>query len=328
MEQENSQVNELQAPDSFAIGDDLDWDAPWIDVSLWVELPFWLMTDNTTVAIEVEGHEFPVALHENYFELHGIEITDSRCSVGYRGPLKKFDDLSEEIQKIKRERPDLPLMWRKCKTTPKIGTRCNEQIWNAAFERAKLRQSTLNFYIAELCRAHVPVVNKLIQGYRIATYDYFAFEIAPWDVPSWMIERGGQSVSANLVPNRQWDFKPKVYELGSFSFQPPVGPAGTPVTYRLILPDDLRQQILTAPTPGEFELLDALNLMERGDYSGAVRRITTAIEVIVEAVVAGQIQAAQGKSSAEKFLKATKTKFDKRLTKYEPLTGRTLSDSL
>jgi hypothetical protein len=68
--------------------------------------------------------------------------------------------------------------------------------------------------------------------------------------------------------------------------------------------------------------------MERGDYSGAVRRITTAIEVIVEAVVAGQIQAAQGKSSAEKFLKATKTKFDKRLTKYEPLTGRTLSDSL
>ena len=103
-------------PDHFAIGDDLNWDAPWIDVLLWVELPFWLMVDNTTITVEVEGHEFPISVYDNYFELHGKIISDSRDTVCYRGPLRKLDDLSENIQQVRRENPDLPLMWRKCKT--------------------------------------------------------------------------------------------------------------------------------------------------------------------------------------------------------------------
>jgi hypothetical protein len=328
MEPENNSSNVQQPPSSFAIGDDLEWSAPWIDVSLWVELPFWLMTDNATVPIEVKGHEFQIALHENYFELHVGQITDSRRSVVYRGPLKKLEELSEGIQELRNKRPDLPLMWRKCKTIVKIATRCNEQIWDASFERAKLRPATIEFYKDALCRAHIPVLNKLIQEYRLATYDYFAFELAPWDVPAWQIEREGQSVTAHLVPYRRWDFKPQIYESGTFSFQPPVGPAGTPVTYRLISPEDLRKQLSTAPSPGEFELLDALNLMERGDYSGAVRRVTTAIEAVIEAVVGREIEAINGKPSAEKFLKATETKFYKRVAKYETLSGRALSVGL
>lgn len=324
MEQENT----LHPPESFAIGDDLDWDAPWIDVSVWVELPFWLMTDNATVAVEVEGHEFQIALHENYFELHIAELTDSRCNVIYRGPLKKSEDLGEGIQELRKKRPDLPLMWRKCKTILKIVTRCNQQIWDASFERAKLRPGTIEFYNDALCRAHIPVVNKLIQAYRLATYDYFAFEVAPWDVPTWQIERGGQSISAHLVPYRQWDFKPQVYESGTFSFQPPVGPIGTPITYRLISPEDFRKQLSATSSPGEFELLDALNLMERGDYSGAVRRITTAIEVVIEEAVRREVEAVEGKFNAEKFLKTTETKFFKRVAKYETLSGRTLSVGL
>src|ERR1700720_2782671 len=107
-------------PDSYAVGDDLNWDAPWIDVLAGVELPFWLMTDNTSVEVELEGHKFAVALRENDFELYGGEIRDSRLTVGYQGPLRKLDDLSEGIQRIRKERPDLPLIWRKCKTILKI----------------------------------------------------------------------------------------------------------------------------------------------------------------------------------------------------------------
>ena len=34
-------------------------------------------------------------------------------------------------------------------------------------------------------------------------------------------------------------------------------------------------------TPGEFDLLDARSLIERGDYTGAARRTVTAIEAVL-----------------------------------------------
>lgn len=274
---------EVSPPPHFAIGQDLNWNAPWIDVNLWVELPFWLMVDNTTVNVEVEAHEFPIALHDNYFELHCNLATDSKISVCYRGPLKKREELTESIRETMQNNPDVPFMWRKCKTILKIATRCNQDIWSStATSDKKLRDSTVKFYLEALSKAHIPVVNRCVQGYRLATYDYFAFEISPWDVPRWWIERGGNATSAILVPYRAWDVKPEIYE----GFQPSAGPTGTPKPYQLISGADLSNQISMTATPGEFELLDALNLMERGDYSGAVRRITTAIEVVVEHVVA------------------------------------------
>ena len=315
-------------PASFSIGDDLNWNAPWIDVCLWVELPFWLMVDNTTITVEVQGHEFKVAVHDNYFELHGKLVTDSRNSVCHIGPLKKLDDLSESIQQIRRAQPDLPLMWRKCKTALKVATRCNEEVWNAAITKTGLRESTVNLYLAELCKAHIPVVNRLVQGYRLATYDYFAFEVASWDVPRWQVERGARSISSLLLPYRGWDIKPPTYERGAFSFKPPVGPTRPPVPYQLIRGEDLRKQMSASATPGEFELLDAMNLMERGDYSRAVRRITTAIEVIVEAMVGREIEGAEGKRRADKFIKATAMRFDRRVSKYQTLSGRTLPAAL
>jgi hypothetical protein len=126
-----------ELPKQFLIGDDLNWDAPWIDVNLWVELPFWLMVNNSTYLLEVEGYEFPVAVHDNYFEMHGGMATDSRDSVCYRGPLKKPDELSDSIQSMRKDNPNLPLIWRKCKTVLKIATRCNEGVWVAAHEEKK-----------------------------------------------------------------------------------------------------------------------------------------------------------------------------------------------
>jgi hypothetical protein len=314
--------DEGEIPDRFFIGEDLNWDAPWVDVNLWVELPFWLMVDNTTIAIEIEVHEFQVSVYDNYFELYGGEITDSRQTVCYQGPIKNSEDLSDDIQEIRKNNPNVPFMWRKCKTILKIATRCNEDVWNKATAETEIVlrvQRTVDLYLKELCMAHIPIINRLIQGYRLATYDYFAFEVAPWDVPRWLVERSGKGgVSSLLLPYRTWDIKPPVF----LKFPP----AGQPVPYQLIQAEDLRGQISTIATPGEFDLLDAINLMERGDYSGAVRRVTTAIEVVVEAMVGKAIEAAEGKGRAEKFLKETEKSFPRRVKKYQELSGRTLSD--
>ena len=145
-----------------------------------------------------------------------------------------------------------------------------------------------------------------------------------------MIERDAKSIRSCLVPYREWDFKPRGFAtpfeeltkriLSGQKLGPPTLP------YKLIEESDLQNGISIVPAPGEFELLDSLNLMERGDYSGAVRRITTALEVIVESVVGTAVQAAEGSRSAVKFLKDTETNFRRRVERYEQLSARTLSD--
>lgn len=238
-------------------------------------------------------------------------------------------------------RPDVPVMWRKCKTVFKIKSRCNEDVWNTALEPDQEKKKSIAYrtkmngirlYLATLCSAHIPVVNRLVQGYRLATYDYFPYEVSPWDVPFWMIERDAKSIRSCLVPYREWDFKPRGFAtpfeeltkriLSGQKLDPPTLP------YKLIEESDLQNGISIVPAPGEFELLDSLNLMERGDYSGAVRRITTALEVIVESVVGTAVEAAEGSRSAVKFLKDTETNFRRRVERYEQLSARTLSDAL
>jgi hypothetical protein len=304
-------------PKSFSVGEDLNWNAPWIEVTLRVELPFWLMVDNATMSINVGGHEFPMTLHGESFELHVGEITDSKEFMVYHGPIRKDETLSVAIQALLRKRPKPKALWRKCKTVLKITSRCNEDVWSKQTSGNQFRPSVA-FYLQGLCGAHIPVVNKLIQGYRLATYDHFAFEVAPWDVPYWYVERDGDSALCLLVPYRGWDHKPMSL----------AGPDGRREFYQLIEASQLRERMSEIATPGELELLDAINLMERGNYSDAVRRITTAIEVVVEAVTGGLVEGHEGKQAAAKFLKQTKTNFPQRIAKYGELSGRPLHDAL
>jgi hypothetical protein len=307
---------DIHIPDHYIVGDRLNWDAPWINVRLWTELPFWLMVDNTTVPIKFEGHEFQVAIHDNYFELF-LGVLDSQRSVVYRGPLKKREDLPAGVKQAMDQYPNAAHMWRKCKTHLKVESRCNEDVWNAATVEELPRANEAKLYLSELCRAHIPVINTLIKTYRLSTYDYFAFEVSPWDVPHWWVERDGHSMPSTLVSYRDWDVKPIIHRSVDLSKKPEV--------YKLIEADDLRNQLSLVATAGELELLDALNLMERGDYSGAVRRVTTAIEVIVEAVAGKAMESANGKPAANKFLKDTRMRFDERVKMYQKLTGRKIS---
>jgi septin family protein len=98
-------------------------------------------------------------------------------------------------------------------------------------------------------------------------------EISPWDVPIWFIMSEIASGRVTLMDYAKWDVKPII------------STAGSPEQYKLIDEAQLKTAINTNPSAGEFELMDSLNFMERGDYSGAVRRITTAIEAQTEAAL-------------------------------------------
>jgi hypothetical protein len=106
------------------------------------------------------------------------------------------------------------------------------------------------------------------------------------------------------------------------------GPDGRRQFYQLIEAPQLRERMSEIATPGELELLDAINLMERGNYSDAVRRITTAIEVVIEAVTGDLVKRHEGKQAESKFLKETKTNFPRRVAKYGELSGRPLDNGL
>jgi hypothetical protein len=276
------------------------------------------MVNNTTVSVSVGGHVFPVEVHGETFELQIGQVSDGKASAVYHGPIKKVEDLSEALQRLLRKRPKPMAQWRKCKTVLKIASRCNEDVWKKCTSGGGARIPAVNFYLVELCRAHIPILNGLIQAYRLATYDRFAFEVASWDVSFWYVERDGHSALTCLVPYRQWDHVPIVFPMNGKEPKP----------YRLIEPDRLRESTGISPTAGESELLDAINFMERGNYTDAVRRITTAIEVIVEATVTQLIEKAEGKHAAEKYLKNTRMNFGARLTKYEEISGRALPKSL
>src|ERR1700722_1142976 len=289
---------------------DLNWDAPWTEVVMRVELPFWLQVQTSLVTVDINGHNFPVNIENETCELHAALISDSKETVLYRDPIRKPDELSPQIQELLKRRPTSTL-WRKCKTVLKITSRCNEDVRNKAHTEGRPPRPSVKFYLENLCRAHLPGVNKLIQGYRLACYDPFAFEVAPWDVPNWMIEFDTFAMSFLIVPYRGWDVRPTILPF-----------EGPPKTVNLTNQQNLQAAISSTPSPGEFELLDAINLNERGNYSDAVRRITTALEVIVESVTGKEVERSGGREMAQQFLERTRTNFLARVRKYEQLSAR------
>src|SRR5215204_166270 len=87
-------------PDAYIVGQELNWNAPWVDVYLRVELPFWLMVNNAEIEIELECHRFPLTLRDDYFELH------SGATVCYQGPFRHLDELGDDIQQFRKDNPD------------------------------------------------------------------------------------------------------------------------------------------------------------------------------------------------------------------------------
>jgi hypothetical protein len=298
-------------PDSYWIGQELDWQAATVPVQLYVELPYWLMVPDCTQDVEVNGHKFKVDIREDCIELYGNVVVDSRFTCLYIGPPKRpSPDLLKAIKKGKAT-----VMSRKCKTVLRIHSDCNKDVLAASREKNGRRNPAYG-YLRSFCEAHFDVVNRLIQQYRLATYDYFAYELSPWDIPIWFVKSEIDTVRIVLQNYLRWDEKP-LFHTG-----------GTVERHKLIDPPELQAALVFQPSAGEFELLDALNFMERGDYSDAVRRVTTAIEAQTEFALREELLKKMPLPDVERILEDTKTNFKKRLELYQESSGRKLDDAL
>ncbi len=282
-----------------------------------VELPFWIMTPNCELMIDVCGHRYAVSVVDDYVELLEDVADDSLRSCIYFGPMRVPGNVFAALES--RKCAATP---RKCKTVVLITTRCNSDalIANSDPER---RGRDAEWYFRSLCDAHIEIVNKLVQQYRLATYDLFAYELAPWDVPVWFALHDDQQLfRICLLEYANFDCKPHSIPFEDIDKPDAHGEPFEHVSFAS-LQDALAER---QPSDGEFELLDALNFMIRGGYSDAVRRITTAIEAILESALRRELIKRYPSPEVEQKLLASRSDFPGRLRQYEKLSGRRVAD--
>lgn len=312
MDEETTDQHIGEPSGSYWVGQELDWEAAPVSVVLFVELPYWLMAPDFPLTVVVRDHEFQVEIRSGLRALYAREVQDSQLSCIHIGP--DHSGLNPELRKYIDDH-EVPVLSRKCKTVLRIHSRCNGDVLSATQDEG--RQEAAHWYLKALCEAHIEVVNKLIQHYRLATYDYFPYEVSPWDVPVWFVEAKEGFTRVALLSYADWDQKPLVGPIG-----------GLGQAYKLIDPPDLQAALSTDATAGELELLDAINLMERGDYTGAVRRITTAIEALVEQVLREELEKRHTAAEVERRLHASRNDFLGRLRQYQKLSERTMPEML
>jgi hypothetical protein len=300
-------------PPQYCLGQELNWEAPSVLVNLYVELPFWIMVPDCLQDIEVHGHTFKVEIKDSYIEKYIDGVSDSRFNCVYIGPPKP-DQPNPELENLIKG-CQVPVTDRKCKTVLIIHSACNEAVLRAAKQEDK-GSDPAHLYLRFFCAAHIEVVNRLIQQYRLSTYDYFAYEASPWDVPIWFIGWEKDSLTVVVQDYRAWDLKPTMYESMT---------ATRGECYKLIDAAELQSAMSIKPSAGEYELLDALNFMQRGDYSDAVRRITTAIEAQLESVLREELLKIHPMAEVEEKLKVSENDFPGRLRQYQKLSGRKMS---
>jgi hypothetical protein len=309
------------APSSFIFGDGIDWSSPLAETRLYVELPFWLMISAGTVDIDWSGGKFAVDVCSAWMEVFGGQVRDSRATVLYNGPWRP--DSWQPPPSMAKDLEQMQMQWlmRPCKTVLRLTTRAHASAFRPLDDTEPPRaQAEQEAYLASLCEAHIPVVNELIQRYRLVTYDYFAYEVSAWDVPVWYVRYRDTSHRALLMPYKEWDNKPVTIEDGPAPGDPPkLRP------FEWTQTDSLSTASSKGASPGEFDLLDARSLMERGDYTGAVRRTVTAIEAVLRWALVREFQKTSPLEEAEARATRTDNDFPGRLAQWRRLARPQIS---
>jgi hypothetical protein len=180
-------------------------------------------------------------------EVFGHEVTDSRESVVHQGPLDRAWTPSGKLEELLEE-SGAALMLRQSKTVLRLKARGHTDAFREVGEDEHPRVEAEHVaYRTSLCEAHIPVINELIQRYRLTSYDYFAYEVSPWDVPVWQLGHAGDGLTAVLLTYKRWDEKPVVLEDGPEPGAPPVARPFEFVTGR-----DLEAIATSEATPGEL----------------------------------------------------------------------------
>lgn len=280
-------------------------------LDLFIELPFWLFIEDTSLDTTVNGCTFHVDIRDDYVEYFFGEIQDSRRTLIYLGPRELPDD--EARSNI--ERLGKSALSRHCKSVLRIHTRCNADVLRSYWEDDAYRNEA-ELYLRAFCEAHVLVVKSIVQSYRFATQDEFAHELSDWDLPVWIITTTRGFIRIVLTGYKELDDNPVQ----------PILPRSIAVS-TVASPNELLARMSAVPGPGENEVLDALNSFARGDYTEAIRRVLTAIEVVTEVRLREQLLLKWPRSEVERKLEASEIDFPGRLRQLERLIRKKLGKS-
>jgi hypothetical protein len=293
------------------------WDSELVDVSLYVELPYWLLAEPCSLVVDYSDHDFRVDICEEDIEIFAGRFTDSRLTCVYRGPRKAGGwSPSPEIREL-MDRDGLAAIERRCKTVLRFHAKALATAFDPIPDTAIPAVKTArDAYFSALCEGYIPVLNEIIQRYRLATYDQFAYELSAWDVPIWYARLESDGVRVVLHPYKEWDVKPIV--VGRTKPGPQTADRAV-ISY--VTSDGLQYARSSANTPGEFDLMDSLSLVERGNYTDAIRRVFTAIEAVVEWALRGELIKLHGESITEEKLAASKNDAPGRLRQLKKLRG-------
>jgi hypothetical protein len=314
---------ESTPPKSFVVGDQLDWNSDLVPVHLTVELPFWLMIDTGIVRIPSDICSFELLITDTDYEVFAYEFRDSRETCGYQGERPEAFENRPDIHAL----PDVTLQRRKQRTVVYLKSRCHKNVLESVAPTDAKRNVAMT-YLESLCEAHIPILNQLVRRYRLLTYDYFAYEVRAWDVPIWHV-RGGPSghVSVPLFTYASLSSRPRIYK-HLFDREADEEKRKEYTILTLTTSADIENIDSSVGVPGEDDLLDARNLMERGDYNGAVRRATTAIEALVEFVLEAELSKRHDTATVAAKLDASKNNFPGRLRQWQKLSGVKLPEGL
>jgi len=311
-------------PASLGLGDAVDFSSALTDASLFVELPFWLLVPPGKVEVVWSGVSFAMEICPAWTEVFGGSFTDSRETCIHSGPanLPGHGSAAEGLRKLLRW-DSIPVVDRQCKTVLRLAARAHADALRMHGDDDHSEVWTQReAYWASLCEAHLPVVNELIQRYRLLTYDPFAQEVSAWEVPVWHVKYAGGGFRVVLLPYLSLDAT-AAPERGA---QP--GDTGADGESGWTSTQALSAAITSRSAPGELDLMDARSLLERGDYTGAIRRTVTAVEAVVEWALGNELVKRHGVAEAARRLRATENDFPGRLRDWRKLTNSKIGDGL
>src|SRR4051812_6495274 len=113
-------------------GDTLDWDSQWVNVSLDVELPFWLMMDDCKLQLPVGGAQFDLKVRDSYVQLFVGYVSSSGRTLVWQGPEHEQPGLSEEAAEALNRDGAAP---RLCRTILRIRGRAHADVFAALADR-------------------------------------------------------------------------------------------------------------------------------------------------------------------------------------------------
>src|ERR1700734_3319285 len=155
-------------PESFSFGDGIDWASEIRETMLYVELPFWLMVPHGDVTIRYADVDFAVSILPPWQEVFAGKVSDAKHTVVRHGPWSKEPWQPPEQFAADLAQQQAPLLVRNCKTMIRITALGHADAFSNLPDDAPPRAyREREAYWASLCEAHIPVLNQLIQQYRL-----------------------------------------------------------------------------------------------------------------------------------------------------------------